>query len=71
MYDLRKIMKPITDHEYLTCSIWHGKTLRLPEIRKLKVLRVSVVADLLDSTSEVPSKETIEQTRNVNLNFLE
>ena len=37
MYDLRKIMKPIKDHDYLTWPIWHEKTLRLPEIRKLKV----------------------------------
>ena len=32
---------------------------------------MNVVADLLDSTWEVLSKETIEQTRNVILYFLE
>ena len=56
IYDLRYIIKP---------------TLRLPEIKKLKVRGVNVVADLLDSTCEVLPDETIEQCRNVNLNFLE
>ena len=32
---------------------------------------VNVVADLLNSTWEILTKETIEQTRNINLNFLE
>ena len=32
---------------------------------------VNVVADLLNSTWEILSKETIEQTRNINLNLLE
>ena len=32
---------------------------------------VNVVADLLNSTWEILFKETIEQTRNINLNFLE
>ena len=71
MYDLRHIMKPITDHDYLTWPSWHDKTLRLPEIKTLKVRGVNVVADLLDSTWEVLPKEIIEQSRNVNLNFLE
>ena len=72
MYDLRHIMKPTTDHDYLTWPIWHDKTLRLPEIKKkLKVRGGNVVAELLDSTWEVLPKETIEQARNVNLNFLE
>ena len=71
MYDLRKIMKPITDYDHLTWPIWHDKTIRLPEIRKLKVRGVSVVANLLDANWEVLSKETIEQTKNVNLSFLE
>ena len=41
----------------------------LPEIKKLKVCGVNVVADLLTSSWEVLSKATIEQTRNINLNF--
>ena len=48
MYYLRHIMKPTTD--YLTWPIWHDKTLRLPEIKRLKVRGVNVVVDLLDST---------------------
>ena len=43
----------------------------LPEIKKLKMCGVSVVADLLTSSWEVLSKATIEQTRNININFLE
>ena len=71
MYDLRKIMKPITDYDYLSWPLWDDNLVRLPDINKLKVCGVNVVADLLNSSWEVLTKATIEQTRNVNLNFLE
>ena len=71
MYDLRKIMKPITDYDYLSWPVWDDKLVGLPDINKLKVCGVNVVADLLNSSWEVLSKATIEQTRNVNLNFLD
>ena len=71
MYDLRKIMKPTSDRDYLTWPIWDDKVIRLPETKKFKMCGVNVVADLLKSTWEILSKETIEQTRNININFLE
>ena len=64
-------MKPITDYDYLTLPIWHDKMLRMPKIRKLEMCGVNVVADLLDTNWDILSKEIIEQTRYVNLNFLE
>ena len=71
MYELRKVMKPISDYDYLSWPLWEDKVMGLPEIKKLKMCGVSVVADLLTSSWEVLSKVTIEQTRNINLNFLE
>ena len=71
MYELRKIMKPTSDYDYLSWPLGDDKVMGLPDIKKLKVCGVSVVADLLTSSWKVLSKATIEQTRNINLNFLE
>ena len=71
MYNLRMLMRPATDYDYLSWPIWHDHVIKLPEIKKLKKCSVHVVADLLDSSWEILGRGTIEQTRNITLNFLE
>ena len=70
MYDLRVIRGPLTDLEYLSWPLWHHQVIKLPEIKKLQKCNVCMVSDLLGLTWEIMSKEEIERTKGVNLNFL-
>ena len=46
-------MKPTSDHDYLTWPMWDDKVIRLPEIKKLKMCGVNVVADLLNMGNSI------------------
>ena len=63
--------KPITDLDYLTWPIWHDDFLKLPLINKLQKRNVCMVADLIGLNWEIMSKEEIEISKRINLNFLE
>ena len=70
MYDLRVIRGPVTDYEYRSWPLWYDQVIKLPE-KKLQKCNVSRVSDLLGTSWEILSKEEIERTRSVTLNFLE
>ena len=69
--DLRSVLTPITDQDYLCWPLWYDQTLKLPIIKKLQKKNVYMIADLLDRSWEIMTKEEIERSKNVTLNFLE
>ena len=70
--DLRVGRIPVVDIDYLSWPLWQDQVINLPEIKKLQKGNVIyMVSDLLDITWEIMSKEEIERTKGVNLNFLE
>ena len=69
--DLRKELRPKTDLDYLCWPLWYDQVIRLPIIKKLQRKNVCLVSDLLEIDWEIMSKEKIERTKGVTLNFLE
>ena len=69
--DLRNGTRPITDLVYLSWPIWYDQIIKLPIIKKLQRKNVCLVSDLLGITWEILTKDEIERTRGINLNFLE
>ena len=69
--DLRKELRPLTDLDYLCWPLWYDHVIRLPIIKKLQRNNVCMVSDLLEIDWEIMSKEKIERTKGVTLNFLE
>ena len=69
--DLRNGIKPITDLDYLSWLLWYDQTINLPIIKKLQRKNVCLVSDLLGLTWEIMTKEELERTKGINLNFLE
>ena len=69
--ELRNNLRPKTDLDYLCWPLWYDQVVKLPIIKKLQKRNVCLVSDLVGIDWEIMSKEEIERTKGVNLNFLE
>ena len=68
---LRAEIRPTKDLDYLCWPLWFDQNLNLPLIKKLQNKNVNMISDVLGEFWNIMSKEEIERTRGINLNFLE
>ena len=68
---LRAEIRPMKDKDYLCWPLWYDQNLKLPLIKKLHKKNVDMVSDILGEFWDIMTKEEIERTKGINLNFLE
>ena len=68
---LRAEIRPMKDLDYLCWPLWYDQNLNLPLIKKLQKKNVDMVSDILGEFWDIMTKEEIERTKGINLNFLE
>ena len=68
---LRAEIRPTKDLDYICWPLWFDQNSNLPLIKKLQKKNVNMISDILGEFWNIMSKEEIERTRGINLNFLE
>ena len=68
---LRAEIRPTKDLDYLCWPLWFDQNLNLPLIQKLQNKNVNMISDVMGEFWNIMAKEEIEETRGINLNFLE
>ena len=69
--ELRKEIRPKNDLDFLSWPLWYDQNINLPLIKKLQRKSVDMVSDILGISWEIMTKEEIERTKGITLNFLE
>ena len=69
--ELRKELRPKNDLDFLSWPLWYDQNINLPIIKKLQRKNVDMVSDVLGISWDIMTKEEIERTKGITLNFLE
>ena len=68
---LRAEIRPTRDLDYLCWPLWFDQNVNLPLIQKLQKKNVNMISDVMGEFWNIMAKEVIEETKGINLNFLE